>query len=130
MAKIYVAGGRGMVGSAIVRRLAGLDHEVVVGSRDQIDLTSQLEVESFFKHHRFDQIYLAAAKVGGIYANNTYPADFIYQNLMVQSNVIHSAYKSGVKKLLFFGVFLYLPKALKAADFRGRSPERAFRANQ
>jgi len=108
--KIFVAGHKGMVGSAIFGQLGNRGDDVVVASRDELDLTNQLEVASFFKVHKFDQVYLAAAKVGGIHANNTYPAEFIYQNLMIQNNVIHSAYKSGVTKLLFLGSSCIYPK--------------------
>jgi len=103
MAKIFVAGHRGMVGSSICRQLALADVEVITASRDELDLTSQLEVENFFAKNKFDQVYLAAAKVGGIHANASYPAEFIYQNLMIQNNIIHSSYQSGVMKLLFLG---------------------------
>ena len=113
MAKIFVAGHRGMVGSAIYGQLIAGGDDVITASRDELDLTDQLQVESFFKAHKFDQVYLAAAKVGGIYANNTYPAEFIYQNLMIQNNVIHSAYKSGVVKLLFLGSSCIYPKFAK-----------------
>jgi GDP-L-fucose synthase len=108
--KIFVAGHNGMVGSAICGQLSDGGDDVVVASRDELDLTNQLEVASFFKAHKFDQVYLAAAKVGGIHANNTYPAEFIYQNLMIQNNVIHSAYKSAVTKLLFLGSSCIYPK--------------------
>jgi len=111
--KIFVAGHNGMVGAAICRQLAGKDVEVVTAKRDELDLTNQLQVKDFFNNHEFTQVYLAAAKVGGIYANNTYPAEFIYQNLMIQSNVIHSAYQSGVKKLLFLGSSCIYPKLAK-----------------
>ena len=107
--KIFVAGHNGMVGSAICDQLNDGD-DVVIASRDEVDLLIQSEVSSFFKAHKFDQIYLAAAKVGGIHANKTYPAEFIYQNLMIQNNVIHSAYKSGVTKLLFLGSSCIYPK--------------------
>ena len=110
MQKIFVAGHNGMVGSAICGQLSDGGDDVVIASRDELDLTNQLEVASFFKAHKFDQVYLAAAKVGGIHANNTYPAEFIYQNLMIQNNVIHSAYKSGVTKLLFLGSSCIYPK--------------------
>ena len=110
MPKIFVAGHNGMVGAAICRQLAGKDVEVITAKRDELDLTNQVQVKDFFNNHEFTQVYLAAAKVGGIYANNTYPAEFIYQNLMIQSNVIHSAYQSGVKKLLFLGSSCIYPK--------------------
>jgi len=110
MAKIFVAGHRGMVGSSICRQLALADVEVITASRDELDLTSQLEVENFFAKNKFDQVYLAAAKVGGIHANASYPAEFIYQNLMIQNNIIHSSYQSGVMKLLFLGSSCIYPK--------------------
>ena len=110
MAKIYIAGHAGMVGSSIFRLLSSGNDEIVTVSRNEVDLTNQVEVTDFFEANQFDQVYLAAAKVGGIHANNTCPAEFIYQNLMIQNNVIHSAYKSGVKKLLFLGSSCIYPK--------------------
>ena len=109
--KIYVAGHRGMVGSAIVRTLhqQGFTN-IVTRSHAELDLCDQAAVAQFFATEKPDQVYLAAAKVGGIYANNTYPAEFIYQNLMVQSNVIHQAFLSGVKKLLFLGSSCIYPQ--------------------
>ena len=89
MDKVFIAGHRGMVGNAISRQLAPTNVEVITASRDELDLTNQAQVESFFEIKKVDQVYLAAAKVGGIYANTTYPADFIYQNLMIQNNIIH-----------------------------------------
>jgi GDP-L-fucose synthase len=111
MVRIFVAGHRGMVGSAICRQPALTNAEVVTVSRDQLDLTDQTQTLAFFGKNKFDQVYLAAAKVGGIHANDTYPADFLYQNIMIQSNVINSAYQSGVKKLLFLGSSCIYPKA-------------------
>jgi GDP-L-fucose synthase len=109
--KIYVAGHRGMVGSAIVRNLESKGFtNIVTRTHAELDLTNQAAVESFFKTEKPDQVYLAAAKVGGIYANNTFPAEFIYQNLMMQNNVIHQAFTSGVKKLLFLGSSCIYPK--------------------
>ncbi len=109
--KIYIAGHRGMVGSAIMRELKRKGNvNLVYRTRDELDLTNQAEVKDFFDTEKPDQIYLAAARVGGIYANNTYPAEFIYENLMVQNNVIHQAFKSGVKKLLFLGSSCIYPK--------------------
>ncbi|MGY0627720.1 MAG: GDP-L-fucose synthase [Paraglaciecola chathamensis] len=109
--KIFVAGHRGMVGSAIYRQLAKLpDVELVTASRQELDLTSQADVAAFFEKHQFDQVYLAAAKVGGIMANNTYPAEFIYENLMIQNNIIHSSYITGVRHLLFLGSSCIYPK--------------------
>jgi GDP-L-fucose synthase len=110
-AKIYVAGHRGMVGSAIVRKLQQDGHSnIVVRSSSELDLTNQVAVEQFFSSEKPDYVFLAAAKVGGIYANNTYRADFIYQNLMIEANVIHSAYKHNVKKLIFLGSSCIYPK--------------------
>ena len=114
--KIYVAGNRGMVGSAIVRvleaqaREAGVEANIVTRTHDELDLTNQAAVNAFFAEEKPDQVYLAAAKVGGIYANNTYPADFIYQNLMIEANVIHAAFVNGVKKLLFLGSSCIYPR--------------------
>lgn len=111
MKKIFVAGHRGMVGSAIVRQLqARGDVTVVTRTRSELDLTSQADVAAFFVAEKIDQVYLAAAKVGGIHANNTYPAEFIYQNLMIECNIINSAYQAGVKKLLFLGSSCIYPK--------------------
>jgi GDP-L-fucose synthase len=107
---IFVAGHRGMVGSAIVRQLEIRGAKIVTASRKQVDLTSQAAVMDFFARHRMDQVYLAAAKVGGIHANNTYPAEFIYENLMIESNIIHAAHSSGVQKLLFLGSSCIYPR--------------------
>ena len=109
--KIYVAGHRGMVGSAIVRALKsqGQTH-FVVRTHAELDLTDQQAVRHFFEAEKPDQVYLAAAKVGGIHANNTYPAEFIYQNLMVQANVIEAAFRNGVQKLLFLGSSCIYPR--------------------
>ena len=109
--KIYVAGHRGMVGSAIVRLLKNQGYEnIITRTHSELDLTNQSEVQEFFSKEKPDQVYLAAAKVGGIFANDTYPADFIYQNLMIEANVIQSAFISGVKKLLFLGSSCIYPK--------------------
>ena len=109
--KIYVAGHRGMVGSSIVRRLKELGYtNIVTRSRDELELTNQAAVAEFFAKERPDQVYMAAAKVGGIYANNTYPAEFIYDNLMVEANITHQAFLHGVKKLLFLGSSCIYPK--------------------
>ena len=111
MPKIYVAGHRGMVGSAIVRALQSQGQSnLVTRTHAQLDLTNQAAVQAFFADEKPDQVYLAAAKVGGIYANNTYPADFIYQNLMVQANVVDAAFRNGVKKLLFLGSSCIYPR--------------------
>ena len=102
--KIFVAGHRGMVGSALVRHLQKLGQQrLVTRTRTELDLTNQLAVQQFFATEKPEQVYMAGAKVGGIHANDTYPADFIYQNLMVQANVIEAAFQHGVKKLLFLG---------------------------
>ncbi len=109
--KIYVAGHRGMVGSAIVRALQSQGHSNLANrTHAELDLTNQAAVNTFFAEEKPDQVYLAAAKVGGIHANNTYPADFIYQNLMVQANVIEAAFRHGVKKLLFLGSSCIYPR--------------------
>jgi len=111
--KIFVAGHRGMVGGAILRHLrqAG-QHNIVTRTHAELDLTNQATVTEFFREEQPDQVYLAAAKVGGIHANNTYPADFIYQNLMIQANVIQAAHQNGVNKLLFLGSSCIYPKAV------------------
>jgi len=111
--KIYVAGHRGMVGSAIVRQLLAAGHtpqSLLLRTHAELDLTHQAAVQGFFAEHQPTQVYLAAAKVGGIHANNTYPADFIYQNLMVQANVIEAAFRNGVRKLLFLGSSCIYPR--------------------
>ena len=109
--KIYVAGHRGMVGSAIVRTLQAKGYlNIVTRTHAELDLTNQADVQAFFEQEKPDQVYLAAAKVGGIHANNTYPAEFIYDNLMVQGNVIHQAFLAGVKRLLFLGSSCIYPK--------------------
>lgn len=109
--KIYVAGHSGMVGSAIIRRLQAIGfNNIVVRSHRELDLSNQDAVNLFFEKEHPDQVYLAAAKVGGIYANNTYPAEFIYENLMIQANVIHAAWKHGLNKLLFLGSSCIYPR--------------------
>lgn len=109
--RIFVAGHNGMVGSAIVRQLEKIDNiEIVVRTRKELDLTNQQAVLDFFSQEKIHQVYLAAAKVGGIVANNTYPADFIYQNLMIQCNIIHSAHQAGIQQLLFLGSSCIYPK--------------------
>jgi GDP-L-fucose synthase len=109
--KIYVAGHQGMVGSAIARVLKNKGYANIIGrTHQELDLTNQADVNQFFREEKPDQVYLAAAKVGGIHANNTYPAEFIYNNLMVQANVIFAAYKFGIKKLLFLGSSCIYPK--------------------
>jgi len=109
--KIYVAGHRGMIGSAIVRKLKSLSYNnIITRTHDELDLKNQTQVQKFFKTEKPDQVYLCAAKVGGVYANNTFPAEFIYDNLMIESNVIHNAWKVGVKKLIFLGSSCIYPK--------------------
>ncbi len=109
--RIFVAGHQGMVGSAIVRTLLqNGQRNLITRSRSELDLTDQSEVRAFLKSEKPDEIYLAAAKVGGIHANNTYPAEFIYSNLMIETNVIHEAWKVGVKKILFLGSSCIYPK--------------------
>jgi GDP-L-fucose synthase len=110
-AKIYVAGHRGMVGSAIVRKLKSLGYDnIVVRSSADLDLRNQQQVNGFFSSEKPAYVFLAAARVGGINANNTYRAAFIYDNLMIEANVIHAAYQCGVKKLLFLGSSCIYPK--------------------
>ena len=109
--RIYIAGHRGMVGSAISRVLQEKGGcEIITRGHDELDLTDQQAVRSFFEKERPDQVYLAAAKVGGIHANNTYPAEFMYVNLMIEANVIDAAFRNGVKKLLFLGSSCIYPK--------------------
>ena len=114
--KIYVAGHMGMVGSAIVRKLQSLGcNNILTCSHDQLDLTNQIQVQKFFQAEKPDQVYLCAAKVGGVHANNTFPAEFIYDNLMIESNVIHNAWRVGVKKLILLGsscIYPVLPNQL------------------
>jgi len=108
---VYVAGHNGMVGSAIVRQLqTNQDIKLITRSRSELNLLNQADVQAFFQENKIDQVYLAAAKVGGIHANNTYPAEFIYENLMIEANIIHQAYASGVKQLLFLGSSCIYPK--------------------
>ncbi len=108
---VFVAGHRGMVGSAIVRRLQALGYaNILTAGRDELNLLDQAAVQGYFQAHKIDQVYLAAAKVGGIHANNTYPADFIYENLMIEANIVHTAHVSGVQKLLFLGSSCIYPK--------------------
>ncbi len=109
--KIYVAGHGGMVGSAIIRQLNSMGfNNIVTRTHAELDLCNQQEVANFFESEKPDEVYLAAAKVGGIHANNTYPAEFIYENLMIEANVIHQAFSVGVKKLLFLGSSCIYPK--------------------
>ncbi|MEQ8479306.1 MAG: GDP-L-fucose synthase [Hoeflea sp.] len=108
--KVYVAGHRGMVGSAIVRRLATEGCSVLTSTRSEVDLSRQASVENWFAEHRPDAVFLAAAKVGGILANDRMPADFLYENLMIEANIIHAAHKNGTEKLLFLGSSCIYPK--------------------
>ena len=108
--KIFIAGHKGMVGSSLVRLLKKQDVEIITKNKKELNLLNQNQVQSFFKNLKIDQVYLAAAKVGGIYANNIYPAEFIYKNLMIQTNIIHSSFLNGVKKLLFLGSSCIYPK--------------------
>ena len=108
--KIFIAGHRGMVGSSLARLLDTEDNEIITKNRSELNLLDQNQVQSFFKDEKIDQVYLAAAKVGGIHANNTYPAEFIYENLMIETNVIHNAFLGDVKKLLFLGSSCIYPK--------------------
>ena len=109
--KIYVAGHNGMVGSAIVRDLKKQGfNNIITRTHVELDLINQQQVQNFFQSEKPDQVYLAAAKVGGIYANNTFPADFIYQNLMIESNIINAAFVNGAKKLLFLGSSCIYPR--------------------
>lgn len=109
--RIFVAGHRGMVGSAIVRQLEGWGISPIVRTRDELDLTNQAAVRTFMEAERPEAVILAAARVGGIHANNTYPAQFIYENLAIQGNVIHAAFEAGVRRLLFLGSSCIYPRA-------------------
>lgn len=109
--RIFIAGHNGMVGSALVRQLENLpDSQLIVRNRNELNLVDQHAVQQFFKAANIDQVYLAAAKVGGIHANNEYPAEFIYENLMIEANIIHAAHLAGVQKLLFLGSSCIYPK--------------------
>ncbi len=108
--KVFIAGHKGMVGSALVRLLQKEDVELLLEDRKELDLLNQKKVQKFFEGKKVDQVYIAAAKVGGIFANNAYPAEFIYENLMIQNNIIHNAFLSGVKKILFLGSSCIYPK--------------------
>ncbi len=108
--KIFIAGHNGMVGSALIRQLKQYNAEIITKDRNELNLLDQRAVQNFFNNKNIDEVYLAAAKVGGIHANNTYPVDFIYENLTIQSNVIHNSFLSGVKKLLFLGSSCIYPR--------------------
>ncbi len=112
--KIYIAGHKGLVGSAIVRQLESRGfNNLLMRTHKELDLTNQAQVQIFFKQEKPDYVILAAAKVGGIYANNTYPADFIYQNMMIEANVIHASYQSSVERLLFLGSTCIYPREVE-----------------
>jgi GDP-L-fucose synthase len=108
--RVWVAGHRGMVGSALVRRLAAEHCSILTVGRDVVDMRRQDEVEKWIAHEKPDVVFLAAAKVGGIQANTNFPADFLYENLMIEANIIHAAYKANVKKLVFLGSTCIYPK--------------------
>jgi GDP-L-fucose synthase len=108
--RVYVAGHRGMVGSALVRRLGSEDCTIVTAKRSELDLKDQAAVRSWFEHNKPDAVFLAAAKVGGILANDTYPADFLYDNLMIEANIIEASHRAGVEKLMFLGSSCIYPK--------------------
>ena len=111
MKTVFVAGHKGMVGSAIIRELTKDNHiKIITCDRSEVDLVNQAQVNDFFAQNKIDEVYLAAAKVGGIQANNTYPADFIYENLMIEANIIHAAHQNNVQKLLFLGSSCIYPK--------------------
>lgn len=111
MKTIFVAGHRGMVGSAIVRQLEqDSNNTVITATRSELDLTNQQAVSDYFAENKIDQVYLAAAKVGGIHANNEYPAEFIYENLMIEANIVHAAHMNDVQQLLFLGSSCIYPK--------------------
>jgi GDP-L-fucose synthase len=112
--RIYIAGHNGMVGSALIRQLKSDSSNIIItASKEELDLTNQQSVNQFFTNNNIDQVYLAAAKVGGIHANNTYPADFIYQNIMIEANIINAAHTHNVQKLLFLGSSCIYPKLAK-----------------
>jgi GDP-L-fucose synthase len=114
MPHIFIAGHKGMVGNALERQLSlDSNNHIITAERRALDLTNQQAVNDFFTQQKIDQVYLAAAKVGGIYANNEYPAEFIYQNLMIQANIVHAAHQNGVQKLLFLGSSCIYPKLAK-----------------
>src|SRR6056300_592661 len=111
--KIFIAGHKGMVGSALVRLLKRKKVKIITKEKKELNLLDQKKVQIFFKNNKIDQVYLAAARVGGINANNSYPGNFIYENLMIQNNVIHNSFLNGVKKLLFLGSSCIYPKNAK-----------------
>jgi len=107
---IFIAGHKGMVGSTLLRFLKNKDNKIIIRNRSELDLLNQSQVRNFFKNYKIDEVYLAAAKVGGIHSNNNFPAEFIYENLLIQANVIHNAFLSSVKKLLFLGSSCIYPR--------------------
>ena len=118
-AKIFVAGHRGMVGSAIVRKLEAEGYtNIITRTHAELDLIRQDQVEAFFNSEKPDYVFLAAARVGGIWGNNTYPAQFIYQNIAIQTNIIHASYTNNVNKLLFLGSTCIYPKIMPPAHQR------------
>ena len=120
--KIYVAGHRGLVGSALMRNLKAKGWtNLLTRTHDELDLTDQHAVETFFTRQKPDYVFLAAAKVGGIYANNAYPAEFIHDNLAIQTNIIHEAYRNGAKRLMFLGSSCIYPKLAPSTDEGGIS---------
>ena len=120
--RIFVAGHRGLVGSAILRRLAReANVDILTATREQLDLRDQAAVNYWFRANRPEYVFLVAGTVGGIMANSTRPAEFIYDNMMIHATVVHAAHLYGVKKLLYLGQLLHLPAGLRAADHRGRS---------
>ena len=119
--RIFIAGHKGMVGSAILRHLRDFEIEIITKDRKQLDLLKQEEVRIFFRDEKIDQVYLASAKVGGIHANNFYPAEFIYENLMIQSNIIKCCFETKVQKLLFLGSSCVYPvKNRWALAYKGK----------
>jgi len=111
--KIFIAGHSGMVGRALSKQLEGMPFKIITRTHSDLDLTDQYKVSRFFEVEKPDEVYIAAGKVGGIYANTTFPADFIYDNIMIQTNIINSAFRNGVKKLLFIGSSSIYPKLSK-----------------
>ena len=129
--KIYVAEHLELVGSALIRKLESEGYSnLITHSHSELDLTRQSEVEAFIESERPEYVLLAAAKVGGIWANNTYPAEFIYSNIAIQTNVIHASWRAGVKRLLFLGSSCFLPQGLSSTYERGISVDRSFGINQ
>ena len=129
--KIYIAGSNGMVGSAVVRKLQAEGFtNLITKSTKELNLTNQTEVALFFEKEQPDYVFMAAAKVGGILANNTFRAQFLYENLMIQNNVIHQSYVNNVKKLMFFWLKLHLPQISSSATKRRIFINQCFRRNE